>query len=152
MESNKELIKPVPFIPLFDGSHQKTDVLRVGERGHMEEVHKGLFLSFRAEELHTLGVTNWFLIFTLSTYSSVHYLKLLWSSSLTLCPRTPSPVCVTRGSVSRTTNCSKHQDSTCKWQILTVCWRQKQWFLVRRGFEIYLVNPALLVYTGTRFP
>lgn len=48
----------------------------------MEKVHKGGFLSFRAQELHTLTITHWLLIFTLSTSSSAGHLKLLRSPSL----------------------------------------------------------------------
>lgn len=38
-------------------------MFRPGERGHMKKVHEGVFLYFRAQELHTLTITHLIYLF-----------------------------------------------------------------------------------------
>lgn len=129
------------FYFFFDHSHQKIDILRTDERGIWKKQTR-TFLSFRAQELRTLKVTNWPLICTYNICLPTHSLTLLWLSLL-LFPMSLH----SHSSLPWAGTCILASIMTpCQWQaLLPAPW---QWFLSGCHFDfqqqslLYLAVPA----------
>lgn len=141
IENSKKLIRSVFFIPFFDHSHQKMDILKTDERGIWKKQTRA-FLSFKAQELRTPKVTYWPLICTYNICLPTHSLTLLWLSPL-LFPVSPhsrsSPLWAGPGILASIMTPSQ-------WQVLLPA--PLQWFLSGSHFDfqkqnlLYLAVPA----------
>lgn len=93
------------------------DALRVGERGHIEKVHKGFFfvrknIGVAYSDSHTPALNLHITYVFICPPFEIASITLFYSVFLDSHP------CVLRCSIGRATNCSKRWDSTCNWQIL----------------------------------